>query len=97
MRSVSMSMSMSMCGVWRKDAPCGGAMRTEAHKSVGSVRQTVGVLSVRLIDVISMLTCVRTGFYGRTVPSAEGTLESSSAAVRSVKRRRATKPSSRTV
>eukprot|EP00966_Prymnesium_polylepis_P234962 5434516-Prymnesium_polylepis.1 len=30
-----------------------------------------------------MLTCVRTGFYGRTVPSAEGILESSPAAVRS--------------
>eukprot|EP00966_Prymnesium_polylepis_P223200 5163642-Prymnesium_polylepis.1 len=42
-----------------------------------------------------MLTCVRTGFYGRTVPSAKGTLESSPAAVRSVKRRRATKASSR--
>eukprot|EP00966_Prymnesium_polylepis_P209668 4856400-Prymnesium_polylepis.1 len=44
-----------------------------------------------------MLTCVRTGFYGRTVPSAECTLESSPAGVRSVKRRRATKASCRTV
>eukprot|EP00966_Prymnesium_polylepis_P264949 6121357-Prymnesium_polylepis.1 len=32
-----------------------------------------------------MLTCVRTGFDGRTVPPAEGTLESSPAVVRSVK------------
>ena len=44
-----------------------------------------------------MLTCVRTGSDGRPVPSAEGTLESSPAAVRSVKRRRAIKASSRTV
>eukprot|EP00966_Prymnesium_polylepis_P220240 5095030-Prymnesium_polylepis.1 len=44
-----------------------------------------------------MLTCVRTRFYGRTVPSAEGTLEGSPAAARSVKRRRATKASSRMV
>jgi hypothetical protein len=41
-----------------------------------------------------MLTCVRTGFDGRPVSSA---LESSPAAVRSVKRRRAIKASSRTV
>ena len=44
-----------------------------------------------------MLTCVRTGSDGHPVPSAEGTLESSPAAVRSVKRRRAIKASSRTV
>eukprot|EP00966_Prymnesium_polylepis_P030619 712833-Prymnesium_polylepis.1 len=53
------------------------------HISPSAVRQTAGVLSVRLIDVVPMLTCVRTGFCGRTVPSAEGTLESSPAAVRS--------------
>eukprot|EP00966_Prymnesium_polylepis_P033207 772435-Prymnesium_polylepis.1 len=44
------------------------------HISLSAVRQTVGVLSVRLIDVIPMPTCVRTGLYGCTVPSAEGTL-----------------------
>eukprot|EP00966_Prymnesium_polylepis_P160362 3707425-Prymnesium_polylepis.2 len=27
-------------------------------------------------DTRAVRTCVRTGFYGRTVPSAEGTLES---------------------
>eukprot|EP00966_Prymnesium_polylepis_P092235 2135504-Prymnesium_polylepis.1 len=51
-----------------------------ASSSAAAMCQTVGVLSVRLIDVIPMLTCVRTGVYGRTVPSAEGTLESSPAA-----------------
>eukprot|EP00966_Prymnesium_polylepis_P205011 4749952-Prymnesium_polylepis.1 len=44
-----------------------------------------------------MLTYVRTGSDGHPVPSEEGTLESSPAAVRSVKRRRAIKASSRTV
>eukprot|EP00966_Prymnesium_polylepis_P303126 7002123-Prymnesium_polylepis.1 len=52
-------------------APYGGAMQTEAHKSVA--RQCA-----KLCD--SMLTCVRTGSSCRTVPSAEGTLESSPAA-----------------
>eukprot|EP00966_Prymnesium_polylepis_P028158 650961-Prymnesium_polylepis.1 len=79
--------------------PYSGAMRAEAHKSVGSAPNCTGIVSVTtaVIDVTPMLTCVRTGSYGRTVPSAEGTLESNPAAVRSVKRRRATKPSSRTV
>eukprot|EP00966_Prymnesium_polylepis_P263559 6088154-Prymnesium_polylepis.1 len=44
-----------------------------------------------------MPTCVRTRFGGRTVPSAEGNLESSPAAVRSAKCRRAIKASSPTV
>eukprot|EP00966_Prymnesium_polylepis_P097176 2250698-Prymnesium_polylepis.1 len=41
------------------------------HICPSATHQTVGVMSVRLIDVIPMLTCIRTGFDGRTVPSAE--------------------------
>eukprot|EP00966_Prymnesium_polylepis_P063114 1465053-Prymnesium_polylepis.1 len=37
------------------------------HISPSAVGQTVGELSVRLIDAIPMLTCVRTGFDGRTL------------------------------
>eukprot|EP00966_Prymnesium_polylepis_P235923 5456364-Prymnesium_polylepis.1 len=60
-------------------APYGGAMRTEAHKSVGSTPNCRGNVSMtNRRDTSAHMRA--NGVYGRTVPSAEGTLESSPAA-----------------
>eukprot|EP00966_Prymnesium_polylepis_P243778 5637811-Prymnesium_polylepis.1 len=60
-------------------------MRTGAHRSVGSAPNCRGIVSTtNRRDTNAHLH--PNGFYGRTVPSAEGTLESSPVAVRSVKR-----------
>eukprot|EP00966_Prymnesium_polylepis_P123796 2862900-Prymnesium_polylepis.1 len=72
-------------------------MRPEAHKSVGSAPNCRGIVSMTNRRDTNAHMRANGGLRSHSTISGRRSREQSSAAVRSVKRRRATKPSSRTV